>query len=153
MRSRGWGVSLHAVIVLSDEKLPNSSINSRWRLFNPAQDICSVVDRQASHGVSDSRAGSAPPIRRGYNQRVHYVYIVQCVDGTLYTGYAVDLSRRIDAHNAGRGAKYTAGRRPVSLVYSECFDSKSAALKREHELKRRTRIRKQALIASLHDPR
>ena len=88
-----------------------------------------------------------------YNHRVHYVYIVQCVDGTLYTGYAVDLDRRIDAHNAGRGAKYTAGRRPVSLVYSECFASKSDALKREHELKRRTRVKKQALFASLHNQR
>ena len=83
-----------------------------------------------------------------YNQRVHFVYIVQCVDGTLYTGYAVDLDRRIDAHNAGRGAKYTSGRRPVSLVYSESFRSKSDALKREHALKRRTRAKKEALIAS-----
>jgi putative endonuclease len=79
---------------------------------------------------------------------VYYVYIVQCVDGTLYTGYAVDLDKRIEAHNNGRGAKYTAGRRPVSLVYSESFDSKSDALKREHELKRRTRKNKQALIAT-----
>ena len=79
---------------------------------------------------------------------MHYVYIVRCVDGTLYTGYAVDLDRRIDAHNAGRGAKYTSGRRPVSLVYSESFKAKSAALKREHALKRRTRAKKEALIAS-----
>ena len=84
---------------------------------------------------------------------MHYVYIVQCVDGTLYTGYAVDLDKRIDAHNAGRGAKYTAGRRPVALVYSESFDSKSHALKREHELKRQTRARKQTLITSLNNPR
>ena len=77
---------------------------------------------------------------------MHYVYIVRCADGTLYTGYAVDLDKRIKAHNAGRGAKYTAGRRPVSLVYWESFDLKSDALKREHELKRRTRKKKEALI-------
>jgi putative endonuclease len=73
--------------------------------------------------------------------------MVQCLDGTLYTGYAIDLDRRILAHNSGRGAKYTAGRRPVSLVYSESFDTKSDALKREHELKRLPRARKQALVA------
>lgn len=83
---------------------------------------------------------------------MHYVYIVKCVDGTLYTGYAVDLDRRIGAHNAGRGAKYTAGRRPVSLVYSESFDSKSDALKREHALKRRTRKYKESLIHRTRPP-
>ena len=79
---------------------------------------------------------------------MHYVYIVQCVDGTLYTGYATDLDRRVVAHNAGRGAKYAASRRPVSLVYFESFDSKSDALKREHELKRLSRVEKQALVAT-----
>ena len=78
---------------------------------------------------------------------MHHVYIVQCLDGTLYTGYAVDLDKRVRAHNEGRGAKYTAGRRPVCLVYSESFDSKSDALKREHELKRLPRAQKQALVS------
>ena len=82
-----------------------------------------------------------------YNRPVHYVYIVQCVDGTLYTGYAVNVDKRIVAHNAGRGAKYTASRLPVSLVYSESFESKSDALKREHQLKRLTRAEKHALIS------
>jgi putative endonuclease len=75
--------------------------------------------------------------------------MVRCVDGTLYTGYAVDLTKRLVAHNAGRGAKYTAGRRPVRLVYSESFESKSDALKREHELKRLSRARKQALLVTM----
>jgi len=76
------------------------------------------------------------------------VYIVRCADGSLYTGYAVDPHERQKVHNAGRGARYTASRLPVALVYSECFDSKSDALKREHALKRLTRAKKMALIAA-----
>jgi len=79
--------------------------------------------------------------------RVPTVYILRCADGSLYTGYAVDLEQRCAAHNAGRGARYTAGRRPVTVVYSEPCDSVSAALKREHALKRLTRAEKEALIA------
>lgn len=75
------------------------------------------------------------------------VYIVRCADGTLYTGYAVDPAQRCAAHNAGRGARYTAGRRPVALVYTEPCASVGAALRREHALKRLTRARKEALIA------
>jgi putative endonuclease len=78
---------------------------------------------------------------------VHYVYVVRCADGTLYTGYARDPAARVEVHNAGRGAKYTRGRRPVALVYSERFRTRGAALRREHELKRLRRSAKQALIA------
>jgi putative endonuclease len=77
---------------------------------------------------------------------VHFVYIVRCCDGTLYTGYARDPHLRAKAHNSGRGARYTSGRLPVTLAYSEPFDSKSDALRREHELKRWSRARKEALI-------
>lgn len=76
-----------------------------------------------------------------------FVYILRCGDGTLYTGYAVDLQQRCAAHNAGRGARYTAGRRPVRVVYSESCDSVSEALRREHALKRLTRAAKETLIA------
>jgi putative endonuclease len=76
-----------------------------------------------------------------------FVYIVRCCDGSLYTGYARDPSEREKVHNAGRGAKYTAGRRPVSLVYSESFDGVGDALRRERQLKRWTRAKKEALIA------
>jgi putative endonuclease len=76
-----------------------------------------------------------------------YVYIVRCADGTLYTGYARDPWEREATHNAGRGARYTAGRRPVSLVYSEACGSRGDALKREHELKGWTRRKKEALVA------
>ena len=78
---------------------------------------------------------------------VHYVYIVRCKDGTLYTGYATDPERRVKQHNAGRGAKYTSGRRPVRLVYAEGLDSRGAALSRERQLKGLARRVKQALVA------
>jgi putative endonuclease len=77
---------------------------------------------------------------------VHFVYIVRCSDGTLYTGYARDPEKRIAAHNAGRGAKYTLPRRPVTLVLTEEWPSRGTALKREHELKGLTRLQKEALI-------
>jgi putative endonuclease len=78
---------------------------------------------------------------------VHFVYIVRCADGTLYTGYARDPRAREKAHNSGRGARYTSGRRPVVLVYSEACESRREALGREYRLKRWPRRRKEALIA------
>ncbi|HYM21840.1 MAG TPA: GIY-YIG nuclease family protein [Vicinamibacterales bacterium] len=79
---------------------------------------------------------------------MHYVYIVRCADGTLYTGYARDPAARERAHNSGRGAKYTAGRRPVRLVYREAFRSLGKALAREYSLKQLTRAQKDAVIAN-----
>ena len=78
---------------------------------------------------------------------MHYVYMVRCADGTLYTGYTCDPERRTKVHNAGRGAKYTARRLPVSLVYWEPCESRSAALKREHAMKCLTRVQKEAVLA------
>lgn len=78
---------------------------------------------------------------------MHFVYMVRCADGTLYTGYTCDPEKRAGTHNTGRGAKYTATRRPVTLVYSEECASRSAALKREHEVKRLTRAEKEALAS------
>jgi putative endonuclease len=83
---------------------------------------------------------------------VYWVYLLRCADGTLYTGYARDPKNREKVHNDGRGAKYTASRRPVSLVYYEPVASISAALKREHQVKRWTRARKEALIRGLRQP-
>ncbi len=79
---------------------------------------------------------------------MHFTYIVRCADGTLYTGYARDPVRRAAAHNAGTGARYTSGRRPVSLVYWEAFASAGDALRRECQLKRLRRAAKEALIAT-----
>lgn len=76
----------------------------------------------------------------------HYVYIVECSDGTYYTGYTTDVERRIEEHNDGRGAKYTRGRQPVTLVHVESFTTSSAALQREHAIKQLRRSRKERLV-------
>lgn len=76
-----------------------------------------------------------------------WVYILRCKDGSLYCGSTNDVSARFRAHSEGRGAKYTRGRGPLELVYTEACDDKSAALKRECEIKALTRQRKLELIA------
>ena len=77
---------------------------------------------------------------------MNYTYIVQCNDGTLYTGWTNDLDKRIKAHNEGRGAKYTKSRLPVTLVYYETFDSKEEAMSREWAIKHLRRRQKQKLL-------
>jgi putative endonuclease len=77
----------------------------------------------------------------------HYVYVLRCADDTLYTGYTTDVERRVAEHDAGEGAKYTRGRTPVELVHVEAFDSKSAAMSREYEIKQYSRAKKERLIA------
>ena len=76
---------------------------------------------------------------------VHYAYVVRCSDGTFYTGYTTDVRRRLDEHDAGEGAKYTRGRTPVELVHVERFESKSAAMSREYEIKQLSRSEKESL--------
>ncbi len=80
-----------------------------------------------------------------------FVYILRCADGTLYTGVAKDVDRRVAEHNGSNrlGASYTRGRRPVMLVYREEAMSRSDALKREHEIKRLARKEKLALVESI----
>ncbi len=75
-----------------------------------------------------------------------FVYIVQCADGTFYTGWAMDVLARVKIHNDGRGAKYTQARRPVLLVYSETWPNRAKAMRREREIKRWPRARKLALF-------
>lgn len=79
---------------------------------------------------------------------MHYVYIVKCSDGTYYTGYTNDLEKRLFAHNAGKGAKYTKNRIPVEVVYFEEYEDKSEAMKREYAIKQLTRGQKEKLIKS-----
>ena len=74
------------------------------------------------------------------------IYILRCCDGSLYTGITTDLEKRVTAHNAGKGAKYTRSRRPVELAWSEDCSDHSGALKRELEIKGMTREDKLRMI-------
>ncbi|RXJ60949.1 GIY-YIG nuclease family protein [Candidatus Marinarcus aquaticus] len=77
----------------------------------------------------------------------YYVYILKCCDGTLYTGIAKDVQKRLEEHNSSqKGAKYTKARRPVKLLYSESSKDRSSASKREYEIKKLSRTQKCALI-------
>ena len=76
-----------------------------------------------------------------------YMYVVQCADGTLYTGYTTDIERRIKTHNAGKGAKYTRARLPVKLIYAQGFDSKEEAMSAEALLKRKKRAQKERFLS------
>ena len=75
-----------------------------------------------------------------------YVYILRCGDGTLYTGITDDVDRRLAVHRSGKGAKYTRGRGPLEVVYTQEVPDKSAALKREIAIKKLTRQEKERLI-------
>lgn len=72
--------------------------------------------------------------------------MLKCSDGTLYTGWTNDLEKRVEAHNSGKGAKYTKARRPVELAYYEEFETKEQAMKREYAIKQLGRKEKQKLI-------
>ena len=78
---------------------------------------------------------------------MYSVYIARCSDGTLYVGHTENLELREKEHNDGRGARYTAMRRPVRLVYTEVLESLEAAVRREHQLKRWSLAKKEALVA------
>lgn len=77
----------------------------------------------------------------------HYVYILRCSDGSLYVGSAHDVAKRVSAHNAGNGAAYTRLRRPVTLVHVERHENQVVAMRRERQVKRWSRAKKDALIA------
>jgi putative endonuclease len=79
---------------------------------------------------------------------MNYIYIVECKDGTLYTGWTTNLEKRIEQHNSGKGAKYTRTRLPVELRYFEEFVSKSEALKREYSIKKLSRQEKLKLVVN-----
>ena len=82
----------------------------------------------------------------------YFVYILRCADATYYTGYTDNVAKRLAAHNAGKGAKYTQGRVPCILVYRESFEDKSGALKREWQSKHKmTRAQKEELIRAYEE--
>ena len=76
----------------------------------------------------------------------HAVYVLECADETLYTGYTTDVDRRVAEHDAGEGAKYTRGRTPVELVHVERFETRAAAQSREYEIKTLSRAEKDRLV-------
>lgn len=96
-------------------------------------------------GVLENDVGPLCPPERSY-----YMYVVECADGSLYTGYATDVPRRVAQHNAGEGAKYTRSRRPVRLVASARFATQHEALAAEYRFKRIPRERKLSLIERAH---
>jgi putative endonuclease len=77
-----------------------------------------------------------------------YLYVVECADGTLYTGISTDVSRRVAEHNAGRGARYTASRRPVALQAIWRFRNRQMAMQAESAFKRKNRPAKERTIAA-----
>lgn len=76
----------------------------------------------------------------------NYTYLLRCADDSLYCGWTNHLNKRVEAHNAGKGAKYTKSRLPVVLVYYECFGTRQEAMRREWEIKRLSRKEKLALV-------
>ena len=76
-----------------------------------------------------------------------YMYVVECHDGSYYTGYTTDVKKRVAVHNSGRGAKYTRARLPVKLIYAEGFDSKEEAMSAEALLKRNKRAQKERFLS------
>jgi len=81
----------------------------------------------------------------------HFVYLLCCADDTLYCGYAADVEKRLAVHNSGKGAKYTRGRLPVKIVYTEELPEKGDALRREMEIKKLSRQEKLALISGYQE--
>ena len=77
---------------------------------------------------------------------MHYVYVLECSDGTYYTGCTTDVDRRVDEHDAGEGAKYTRGRTPVELRHVESYETRAAAMSREYEIKQLSRPEKEQLL-------
>lgn len=72
----------------------------------------------------------------------HFMYVLECRDNSLYTGYSTDVNKRVATHNAGKGAKYTRAKRPVELIYLEVFNSKNEAMSAEANFKKLTRKKK-----------
>lgn len=80
-----------------------------------------------------------------------YMYVLECRDGSYYTGYTTDVKKRIAVHNSGKGAKYTRARLPVKLIYAQGFDSKEEAMSAEVLLKRKKRAQKERFLSENHE--
>ena len=80
------------------------------------------------------------------SEKRNVTYMLRCIDGTLYTGWKKNIEKSLEAHNAGKGGKYTRARTPVELVYLEEYETKQEAMSREVQIKRLTRKEKEALM-------
>ena len=116
--------------------------------------VTSTIPRLFKEGLGvvkqrtkSSRTSSRPPLKGGLKKKKFFVYILECFDKTLYCGSTLDLEKRLHAHNNLKsGAKYTSGRRPVKLVYSEQLKSFGKMREREAEIKRMAKQEKKRLI-------
>jgi putative endonuclease len=102
--------------------------------------MVSKIEPQASHRRAFCECAEPP------EPTMWYIYILECADGSLYTGSTTDISRRLKEHNSGKGGNYTRMRYPVKLLLAEPYQSRSLAQKREAQIKRWTRDKKLALI-------
>ena len=109
---------------------------------------------ESQDGDRKSKAVNRNPKSKIHNPQAKecYCYMVECADGTLYTGWTTDLRRRVAAHNAGRGSRYTRMHRPVKLVYFEHLPNRSEAMRREAQIKRMKRSAK-LLISNFKPPK
>jgi putative endonuclease len=118
---------------------PSSFLRKEYRL-HPGQRISDSLFVLANDNDLSSRFLSS------WVGRAWKVYIIRCRTGDLYTGCTIDIGRRIEQHNRGTGSKFTSSRRPVTLVYQETCSDRSAALRRENQIKRMRRGQKIRLI-------
>lgn len=113
----------------------------RMSQMSKLQCLSAEINAKANAEIFPVLQAFSVPDNNGY-----YVYMVCCSDNTLYTGWTTNVRKRLDIHNAGKGAKYTKIRRPVRLVYVEELASKQDAMKREYAIKQYTRKEKEKLI-------
>ncbi len=108
--------------------------------------IRSRIQSNVSNRSRPRRPASRDKKKQAVRQPRCYVYLVGCADGTVYTGWTLDVARRFEAHQKGRGARYTRTRRPLVLLHQECLPSRGAAMRREAEIKRWPHARKVRLV-------
>ena len=106
-----------------------------------------VESLERGRGALESKGPLSLSPRRCHRRHMHYVYILRCADGCLYVGETADFDQRMADHQEGSACAFTRRRRPVELAHLEQFGSRGAALERERQLKRWTRVKKEALIS------
>ena len=127
---------------MQDIILSINHISKRYPGVKALNDVSFQVERGKVHAICGEN-GAAEKDRC-------YTYMVRCSDGSLYTGWTVDLEMRVVAHNSGKGAKYTKSRRPVTLAYYEVFENRQDAMRREYAIKQLPKKEKERLAAYHH---